>query len=71
MGRPGELQERAGLGVVTTIDGKQAVLGRKALLVDLGIPVDADDGDASQVWVGYDGRCLVRLVLRDQPRPKS
>ena len=71
VGRPGELQERAGLGVVTTIDGKQAVLGRKALLVDLGIPVDADDGDASQVWVGYDGRCLGWLVLRDQPRPEA
>jgi Cd2+/Zn2+-exporting ATPase len=71
VGRPADLQERAGLGVVATIDGKQAVLGRKALLVELGIAVDDADSDVSQVWVAYDGRCVGRLVLRDQPRPEA
>ena len=70
-GRPGDVQERAGLGVIAALDGKPAVLGRKALLEELGIAVDAEDGDASQVWVGHDGRCLGRLVLRDQPRPEA
>jgi Zn2+/Cd2+-exporting ATPase len=66
---PRDLQERPGLGVVAIVDGRQAVLGRKALLIDLGIPLGAeDDGDVSQVWVAHDGRCLGRLVLRDRPR---
>src|SRR5260370_23462009 len=65
---PGDLQERPGLGVVAMVDGWQAVLGRRTLLVDFGISaVSEDDGDVSQVWVAYGGRCLGRLVLRDQP----
>jgi Cd2+/Zn2+-exporting ATPase len=69
---PGDLQERPGLGVVAMVDGWQAVLGRRALLVDLGITaVSEDDGDVSQVWVAYGGRCLGRLVLRDQPRSEA
>ena len=71
VGRPMELHERPGLGVIATIDGKQSVLGRKALLVELGIAVGAEDGDISQVWVAFDGRCMGRLVLRDQPRPEA
>jgi heavy metal translocating P-type ATPase len=71
IGQPSDLKERAGLGVISTLDGKQAVLGRKALLDELGISVGADDGDATQVWVAYDGNCLGRLVLRDQPRPEA
>jgi Cd2+/Zn2+-exporting ATPase len=66
---PRDLQERPGLGVIAIVDGRRAVLGRRALLADLGIDVESEDeGDASQVWVGYDGRYLGRLVLRDRPR---
>ena len=69
---PGDLQERPGLGVVAMVDGWQAVLGRRTLLVDFGISaVSEDDGDVSQVWVAYGGRCLGRLVLRDQPRSEA
>ena len=69
---PGDLQERPGLGVVAMVDGRQAVLGRRALLVDLGIDaVVEDDGDVSQAWVAHGGRCLGRLVLRDQPRSEA
>jgi len=69
---PGDLQERPGLGVVAMVDGRQAVLGRHALLVDLGIDaVVEDDGDVSQVWVAHGRRCLGRLVLRDQPRSEA
>jgi heavy metal translocating P-type ATPase len=71
VGKLTELHERAGLGVVALLDGKQAVLGRKQLLDELGIAVADEDRDASQVWVGYDGRYLGRLVLRDQPRPEA
>ena len=64
--------ERAGLGVVATVDGQQAVLGRKALLVELGILGSSEqDSDASQVWVAYAGRCLGHLVLLDQPRGEA
>ena len=65
---PEDLQERPGLGVVAMVDGWQAVLGRRALLVDLGISaVTGDDGDVSQVWVAYGGRCLGRLCCAISP----
>jgi Zn2+/Cd2+-exporting ATPase len=69
---PKDLEERPGLGVVATVDGQQAVLGRKALLEDLGIDVgSASNEDVSQVWVAHGGRRLGRLVLRDQPRSEA
>ena len=67
-----DLQERPGLGVVAVVEGQQAILGRKALLQDLGIDVGAHDAeDVSQVWVAYGGRYLGRFVLRDQPRSEA
>ena len=67
-----ELQERPGLGVVAIVDGRQAILGRKELLVDLGIDVGSqEDAGASQVWVAYGGRFIGSLVLRDQPRQEA
>jgi Cd2+/Zn2+-exporting ATPase len=69
---PRDLQERPGLGVIALVDGEQAVLGRKQLLMDLDIEVASeDDGDVSQVWVAYAGRCLGRFVLRDRPRAEA
>src|ERR1700688_4372593 len=45
---PQDLQERPGLGVVALVDGQQAILGRKALLEDLGVETGSeDDGDVS------------------------
>jgi cation transport ATPase len=69
---PGDLQERPGLGVVATVNGRQAALGRRALLDDLAIDSGTtDDEEASQVWVAWGGLCLGRLVLRDQPRREA
>jgi Cd2+/Zn2+-exporting ATPase len=69
---PSHLQERPGLGVVATVDGARALLGRRELLEEFGISVPTDeDGDVSQVYVGYDGRYLGRFVLRDQPRTEA
>ena len=69
---PKDLQERPGLGVVATVDGQMAVLGRRALLKELGIHVGTeDDGDVSQVWVAQGKRCLGRFVLRDEPRSEA
>jgi heavy metal translocating P-type ATPase len=69
---PHDLQERPGLGVIATVDGRQALLGRRALLTDLGVAVDAaDDEDASQVWVAYGGRYFGSIVLQDQPRSEA
>src|ERR1700726_987070 len=49
---PRNLQERPGLGVIALVDGQRAILGRRALLVDLGVEVGSeDDEDVSQVWV--------------------
>ncbi len=69
---PQNLQERPGLGVVATVDGQAAILGRRMLLSELGVdtgPTEAED--VSQVWVGYGGRCLGCIVLRDQPRREA
>ena len=68
---PRDLQEQPGLGVIASVDGRQAVLGRKALLEELGIAVPADDEDVSQVYVAHGGRCLGSILLRDQPRAEA
>lgn len=69
---PKDLQERPGLGVVAIVDGQQAVLGRRALLLDLGINTGSEDGeDVSQVSVAHSRCCLGRLVLRDTPRGEA
>ena len=69
---PSDLQERPGLGVVAMVDGRQAILGRKTLLADLGVDVGPqEDSDSSQVWVAHGGRCLGRIVLRDRPRKEA
>jgi Zn2+/Cd2+-exporting ATPase len=69
---PSDLRERPGLGVLAVIEGQQAILGRRALLEDLGVNVaSAYDEDVSQVWVAYGGQFLGRIVLRDQPRREA
>jgi heavy metal translocating P-type ATPase len=69
---PKDLQEKPGLGVVAEVDGRRAVLGRRALLTDMGIQTGAaEDGGLSQVWVAHGGRCLGCFVLRDQPRAEA
>ena len=69
---PKNVIEKPGLGVVATVNGRPAALGRKALLAELGVPVESrDEGDASQVWVAHDGQCLGRFMLRDKPRAEA
>jgi Zn2+/Cd2+-exporting ATPase len=71
---PRELQERPGLGVVATVGGRQALLGRRVLLAQFGIFAgsEAENGeDVSQVWVAHGGRLLGRFMLRDQPRAEA
>ena len=66
---PTDLQEQPGLGVVAVIDGERAVLGRRALLVNLGIdPGESGSEDAAGVWVAFGGRYLGRIAFRDPPR---
>jgi P-type E1-E2 ATPase len=66
---PRDLQERPGLGVIATVDGKTALLGRRALLEESGVAAPPGGADsASEVWVAHDGRCLGHVVLQDQPR---
>jgi Cu+-exporting ATPase len=66
---PTDVQERPGLGVVAWVGGERAVLGRWALLQELGVDTGAREaGEAAEVWVALDERFLGRLVLRDRPR---
>ncbi|HXJ32804.1 MAG TPA: cation-translocating P-type ATPase [Candidatus Eisenbacteria bacterium] len=66
---PTDLQEQPGLGVVAVIDGERAVLGRRALLVNLGIdPGESGSEDAAGVWVAFGQRYLGRIAFRDPPR---
>jgi P-type E1-E2 ATPase len=68
---PTDLQEKPGLGVVAMVDGKRAVLGRRAL-VDLSADTgSAEDAGASQVFVAQGMRFLGSFVLRDQPRAEA
>ena len=62
-------EERPGLGVVARVEGQRALLGRRALLAELGTdPGGDEEGDGAEVWVALGSRSLGRLVLRDQPR---
>ncbi|HEX3850265.1 MAG TPA: HAD-IC family P-type ATPase, partial [Polyangiaceae bacterium] len=70
--RPSELKEKPGLGVLATVGGKEAILGRRTLLLEQGIPDAAeDDEDASQVWVAHGSKYLGRIILRDKPRTEA
>jgi len=67
--RPTDVKERPGLGVVAVVDGAQALLGRRALLVEAGVRLpEADGADPSQVWVAWRGQYVGWFALRDQPR---
>ena len=70
---PRDLQERPGLGVVASVHGGQAALGRRELMIQVGASTSefGDDDDISQVWVAYRGRCLGCIVLRDRPRSEA
>ncbi|HEY3884106.1 MAG TPA: cation-translocating P-type ATPase [Vicinamibacterales bacterium] len=69
---PADLQEQPGLGVVCKVEGHQAVLGRRALLTQLGIDTGPEPNEAlTQVWVAHRHRCLGRFVLRDHPRAEA
>lgn len=70
--RPSDLQERPGLGVIATVNGQRAILGRRDLLRQEGISSgEMDHDDVSQVWVGHAGRLLGHFALRDQPRREA
>jgi Zn2+/Cd2+-exporting ATPase len=68
---PSDVQEKPGLGVVAVTGSHRGILGRRALLSDLGVPIDSGDDELSQVWVAEDGRCLGQLILRDRPRSEA
>jgi Cd2+/Zn2+-exporting ATPase len=69
---PRELQEQPGLGVVAIVDGHRAILGRRALLDEFGVPPSWEEReDVSHVWVAYGKRCLGQIVLQDQPRAEA
>jgi heavy metal translocating P-type ATPase len=69
---PRDLTEEAGLGVVATVGGGTAILGRRILLETHGVPVGSEgEEDVSQVWVAHHGRLLGRFVLRDRPRAEA
>ncbi len=60
---PRELQEKPGLGVTATLDGGRAVLGRRALLEELGIETGART-------VGTDDAFAIDRSSRAQSRDK-
>lgn len=69
---PGDVREQPGLGVVAVVDGRPAVLGRRALLRELGIALDLrEEEEASQVSIAHAGRYLGYLTLQDQPRAEA
>ena len=69
---PAEVQEHPGLGVVAMVDGQRALLGRRALLVQLGVNVEAtSDDEVSHVWVARGGQYVGRLRLQDRPRTEA
>ncbi|MEP6853236.1 MAG: heavy metal translocating P-type ATPase [bacterium] len=78
--RVSDFAGRAGLGVVGTVDGQVAVVGREQLLADAGLTVppavadavtDAQARGATAVLVGWSGRVRGAIVVADEVRPTS
>ena len=69
---PAEVQERPGLGVLARIEGRQACLGRRALLTESGVDAGPEEeGDAAEVWVAHGDQLLGHLNFRDEPRAEA
>ena len=67
---PRDLQERPGLGVVAMVDGQQAVLGRRALLVDLGVNVGIGRRRGRLAGVGRPRRAVSRPLRASRSAPQ-
>lgn len=65
---PTDLQERPGLGVVASIGGQEAALGRFKLLADLGVNLDAGEEMLEGVRISLGKQYLGRIICRDMPR---
>ncbi|PCN48226.1 copper-translocating P-type ATPase [Curtobacterium sp. 'Ferrero'] len=81
VGRPGPVADftaHAGLGASGTVDGRRCVIGRRELLEDAGVPVDArvrevvdgrEASGATVVLLAVDGVVAAVLAVRDTLRP--
>lgn len=63
------IQEKAGRGVVCTIQGAQVLAGNQRLLREYGI--DAPDASQTAVWIARDGQYLGRVELADTLHPEA
>jgi Cu+-exporting ATPase len=71
---PAEVHERPGLGVVADIEGRRAALGRRELLVDIGVqlePEAEEEREGTEVWVALGTELLGSFMLSDQPREEA
>ena len=71
--RVADLQEKAGRGVIASVDGAEVVVGGARLLEECGISLPADaagkEERGSLVCVAENGRYIGSIVLRDTPKP--
>lgn len=71
--RVADLQEKAGRGVIASVDGAEVVVGGARLLEECGISlppsVDENAARGSLVCVAENGRYIGSIVLRDTPKP--
>lgn len=71
--RVADLQEKAGRGVIASVDGAEVVVGGARLLKECGISLPADaagkEERGSLVCVAENGRYIGSIVLRDTPKP--
>ena len=66
---PETVEERAGRGIVATVDGRRILVGSKKLLDEEGVFVP--DGAIGSVLVAADGRFFGRITVGDAVRPES
>jgi heavy metal translocating P-type ATPase len=70
---PEHFEYRIGRGVLASLDGKQAVVGSRALFKELGIalPQHAGTADGTEILVARGGRYHGSVLVTDQLRPSA
>ncbi len=63
--RIGSSEDRSGMGIATSIDGKTVLAGNRKLMESEGIRVGADESAFTTVYLARDGEYLGRIILSD------
>ncbi len=65
------LEERAGFGVIATVDGRKVLVGGERLMKFEGVSFDSIDEAGTHVYVAVDGRFMGGILIADEIKEDS